>query len=809
MATIFQSLRSGLVRRPGVTLLAIATLALGTGANTAMFTVANAVLVRPLPYSEADRLVAVWSSPLDARNKWTSAYPDVADWRESARTLEGLAAFRADRATLRRGRDPQLLVGVAASADLFAILREQPERGRVLAAEDDRIGAPPVVVLSHEAWLEHFGADPQIVGSVIPLADQRVTVVGVMPPLFKFPVERARVDYYLPLAVASGDKITHRSDMFLRAVGRLSPAASVEQAQAELTNIASRLAATYPDTNATRTAWLTTLGTDLVGDVRPALLILQAAVLLVLLIACLNVASLLLANAAARRIDLAVRAALGASRARLAASSLVDTSALAVTGGVAGWLLSGWVIGLVQKSQPTILPRLADAAPDRRVLLLSLATAAIVTLMAGLLPALQAARADVIDALKSGGRGSSEGGRGVRARSTLVVVQVALSVALVLGAGLLLRSVVRLGRVDPGFDARDVSMIAIAPATARFPTPDDRNRYFARVVDELSRVPGLDAAAAITPMPFSGNESDTNFSIVGQPPAPRGQEPLADYRVASADYFRVMKIPVISGRAFRADDRAASTPVAIVNEAFVRRFLVQANPLDQSLVIGADPKDNPHPAPRRIVGVIGDASHTALDAPPVPEMYVPLMQERWATMEFVWRARPGSIAAVASAAREAIRRADAGEFVAEPRPVERLLAQSMARREFTLQLFGGFAALALGLSFVGMYGVMANAVTRRTREFGIRMALGARRLDVMQLVLRQGLTLAVVGLVAGMTAAALVAPLMARWFFGVAPTDALTFGVVPVIVTAVLLAACLVPARRATRVDPIVAVKSE
>jgi putative ABC transport system permease protein len=799
------SLRA-LLTRPGVTMLAIVTLALGIGANTAMFTVANAVLVRPLPYPDADRLVAIWSSPIGARNKWTSAYPDVADWRASLSALDGLAAFRADRATLRRGSDPQLLVGVAASSDLFRILGVEPERGRVLTADDDRLGAAPAVVLSHEAWQEYFDADPQIVGRAIPLADQSVTVVGVMPPLFKFPIERVRVDYYLPLAVASGEKITHRSDMFLRAIGRLSPRASVDQAQAELASVASRLGTAYPDTNATRTAWVTVLRDDLVGDVRPVLLMLQGAVLLVLLIACANVANLLLASASARRIDIAVRAALGASRARLAMLSLVDSGVLALAGGLAGWLLSGWVIDALQQNQPNLLPRLASASPDGRVLLLSVTTAAVVTLAAGLLPALQHARADVTDALKSMARGSSEGGRGTRARSTLVVVQVALSVALVLGAGLLLRSVGRLSQIQPGFDARDVSMTALAPALARFPTPDQRNRYFARVVDELTRIPGIESAAAITPMPFSGNESDTNFSIVGQPPAPRGQEPLADYRVAGAEYFRVMKIPVVAGRAFKDGDRAASAPVAIVNEAFVRRFLSQANPLDQSLVIGADPKDNPNPAPRRVVG---DASHTALDAPPVPEMYVPLMQEKWPTMEFVWRARPGSAAAVASSARDAIRRADAGEYVGEPRPMERLLAQSLARRQFTLELLGAFAALALVLASIGMYGVMAQAVTSRTREFGIRMAIGAQRIDIVRLVLRQGLVLAAAGLGAGLTGARLLAPLLSRWLFGVAPTDALTFLIVPVIVAAAILAACAVPARRATRVDPIVAVRAE
>ncbi|HKV99899.1 MAG TPA: FtsX-like permease family protein, partial [Vicinamibacterales bacterium] len=546
-----------------------------------------------------------------------------------------------------------------------------------------------------------------------------------------------------------------------------------------------------------------------VENVRQSLLVLVAAVGFVLLIACANVANLLIADASSRRVEIAVRAAMGASRARLAMRSLVDAGALAAFGGLGGWLLSGWVVSLVQKNQPSILPRLADAAPDSRVLFISVTTAAIVTLMAGVLPALQAARADVIDALKATARGSSEAGRGVRARSMLVIVQVALSVALVLGAGLLLRSAARLGRVDPGFDARDVSMIALAPAPARFPTPDVRNRYFARVVDELSRVPGIEAAAAITPLPFSGNESDTNFSIAGQPPAPRGQEPLADYRVASADYFRVMKIPVIAGRAFQDRDRAASTPVAIVNEAFVWRFLPQTNPLDQSLVIGADPKDNPNPAPRRIVGVVGDASHTALDTPPVPEMYVPLMQEKWATMEFAWRTRPGSVAPVAAAAREAIRRADAGEYVGEPRPMERLLAQSLARRQFTLELLGAFAALALVLASVGMYGVMAQAVTRRTREFGIRMAIGARRIDVVRLVLRQGLTLAAVGLAVGLACAWVFAPLLSRWLFGVAPNDAPTFLIVPLVVAAVILAACVIPAHRATRVDPIVAVRAE
>ena len=795
-------------KRPGVAIMATLALAIGIGANTAAFSVLDAVLLRPLPFPEPDRLVAVWSTPANAQTRWTSAYPDFADWRAQVRSFERLAAYTTDRSVLTDDRGPTPLVGTVASADLFPLLGVQPELGRTFTEEEDRVGAPPVAVLGHDAWVRDFRSDPAIVGSAISLGGRSVTVVGVMPAGFTFPVSRSSIDYYMPLVPARADKVALRSDMFLRAVARLAPGASADAARSELAGVAARLSSAY-EGNANRSAWLVGLHEDLVGSVRPSIALLVAAVALVLLVACANVANLLLAAGTSRRREMALRSALGAARRRLVAQLLVESALLVAAGATLGLLLAAWLLDLLVSLRPPGLPPLDGVGLDARVLLFTLASSTVVTLVAGLAPALQTSRSDLTQTLREGGRGSSDGRSVNRMRSALVVAQVGLSVVLLVAAGLLVRSIGRLRQVDPGFDANDVLTATLAPSPARFATADGRNAYFHRVLENVAATQGVEAAACIAPIPFGGGESDSTFTVVGGAPVSPGDEPIANYRVASADYFRVMRVPVLAGRALTASDDVLAPHVVVVNDAFVRRYFPDEDPVGRSLVIGADPRDNPNPPPRQIVGVVGDTRHTSLDIPPAPEMYVPMEQESWPTMDFVVRHQPRTGAVASAAMRDAMRGVDASEYVAEPRALTTLVDGSVARRELTTTLLGAFACVALLLSTIGIYGVMSYLVARRRHEIGIRMALGASATRVVRHVVGHALWLAGIGAVVGVGGALAASRSMEGMLFGIGTTDWASFAVGVLAPLAVAVISSVVPARAAVRIDPTEALRSE
>jgi predicted permease len=812
MVSLLPDLRYGvrmLLKQKMFTIIAMLSLAMGIGANTAIFSVVDSALIRPLPYPDAERLVAIWSSPGGARNKWTSAYPDYADWRNETHAFERVAAYNNDRTTLRNSQGSILLSGVVASADLFPLLGAQPQVGRAFSVAEDQPAAAPVVVLSYETWQRHFQADPNIVGSGILLGDRNVTVIGVMPPGFKFPANRAQVDYYLPLTPAVAEKAGRRSDMFLRCVARLKPGVTVAQAQTDLSLIAARLAASYPDSNANRTAWVSELREDWVGGARLALLVLFASAGLVLLIACANVANLLLARLTARWRELAVRSALGASRLRIAAQLGAESALLCLGGSALGTLLASWAAKALLKLQPAGVSGLIEGGVNFRVLLFTLAVSVVATIAAGISPILRVSRADLVGALKENSRGASDDMSASRLRSALVVAQVALSLMLLAGAGLALRSLAELRKVNPGFDARQVFTVTLTPSQTRFKAAGERNAYFGRVIDLLRSAPGVEFAAGVSPIPFGGSESDTNFSVVGRAPAPKGQEPQADYRVATADYFQALKIPVRQGRVFSDADGPRALPVVIINESFARRYFPNDNPLGKSLIIGADPKDNPNPAPRQIVGVVGDAYHSSLEAAPLPEFYVPVAQETWPSLDLVARYQQGFAGSIAAAMRDAVRNAGASEAIAEPRPFTALLDNSTRRREFSGLLLGAFAVVAFLLAIMGLYGVMSYAVARRTREIGIRIAMGAQTGDALSLILRQGMRLALAGIVIGLLGAFILTRLLASLLFGVNATDPLTFGGVSLLLAGVALAACWLPARRATKVDAMVALRCD
>ena len=804
MNTLLQDVRFGarvLWKRPGFTLVALAVLALGIGANTAIFSVVNAVLLRPLPYPGAERVVAfdAVNPPKGITDSSISA-PDFADLKAQTRSFEALAIYAAGNANLTGGDEPERVAVGYADADFFRVLGVGAARGRVLLPEDDRAGAAPVAVISHGLWVRRCGADPSAVGRRVELSARSLEVVGVMPPGFDFP-ERTEVWAPLQLDVSKEP----RDNRAYSVVGRLAPGVTLEAARAEADTVSARLAQAYPVTNAGWGVQLETLKDELVGRLKTTLFLLLAGVGLVLLIACANVANLLLARAAGRRREVALRLALGASRWRIARQMLTESVLLALAGGALGAGLSVWLTDLLVALAPADTPRLAEASADVRVLLFAAGASLLTGVVFGLAPALQASRADLGDALKEGSRGGG-GGRG-RVRSALVVAEVALSLLLLAGAGLLVKSFARLQSVDPGFDPSGVLTMRVSLPSARYKEPARKAEFYAALTERLKSLPGVEAAGATLSLPLGGSNLSVwrGFVREGRPATPETAE-NASFSVVTPDYFRAMRIPVRAGRGFTERDDASATKVVVVNETLARKVFPGEDPLGKHITIWRDEK-----FPREIVGVVGEAKPQGLDADPAFQMYVPHAQDAtWGGLSLAVRARGGTDpAALAQAVRSEVRALDRQLPPYDVKTMEQVVAGSTAYRRVTAFLMAGFAAAALLLAGVGLYGVVSYAVTERTREIGLRMALGAQRGHVVRLVVRRGMLLTLAGLCAGLVAAAALTRLMAGLLYGVSATDPAVYAVVSLLLAAVALVACLVPARRATKVDPMVALRYE
>ncbi|HEX8072779.1 MAG TPA: ABC transporter permease [Pyrinomonadaceae bacterium] len=812
MSTFGQDVRYGLRtlrKSPGFTAVAVLTLALGIGANTAIFSVVNAVVLRPLPYSEPERLVVPWGEKASLEHHTVVSYPDFADWRAQTQTLEGVAAYNQGGTLLWNDTgEPEPIRGASVSADLFPLLRVRPHLGRAFTNEEDRAGAAPTVVLGYDLWQRRFNADPRIVGRQIRLGSAGATVVGVLPPGFRFPVPAQKTEFLRPLAVALGERTTRRGSYSLRVVARLKPGVAAGQAEAEMRAIGARLEQQYPDEGFRLGARLVPLYEEVVGGVRSSLLVLLGAVGFVLLIACANVANLLLARAAGRYKEIAVRTALGASRGRVVRQLLTESVLLSVVGGVLGLLLALWGVDLLVAASPLDIPRLKDVGLDTNVLLFTAGVCVLTGLLFGLAPALQATKVDVQAALKEGTRGATGGAARGRTRGLLVVTEVALSLVLLVGAGLLGRSFMRLREVNPGFEPQNVLTTGISLARTKYPNEDAQRQAFEQIVARVAAVPGVEAAALIDPLPLSGSSSANTFVIGGRPvPAP-ADKPSANYRAISADYFRALRIPVLRGRAFTAQDAAKAPPVIIVNDWFARRFFPNQDPLGQRIMIERDPSEGQQPW-REIVGVVGDVRHESLTEPGGSEYYVPFAQEPAAYMDLVVRAAAADAPGLGAAVRDAVREVDREQYVPAVTPLTRLLAESVARRRFQLLLTGLFAAVALALASVGIFGVTTYTVAQRTHEIGVRMALGAQARDVLRLIVGQGMRLILAGVGLGLAAAWALTRVLAGMLYDVTPTDPATFVGVALLLSLVALAACLIPARRATRVDPLVAMRYE
>jgi predicted permease len=812
MQTIWQDLRFGLRtlrRKPGFTVVAIIALALGIGANTAIFSVVNSVLLRPLAYQDPAALVVINHDYPKINLKASVSAIGYTHYRDNAKSFESVVAMTGGGFNLTGGGDPEQVNGSRITHNFFSALGAEARLGRVFLPEEDQPGKNKVVVLSHGFWQRRFGADPGIVNKNITLNDESYTVVGVMPPNFQFGRELGQVvDLWTPIAFTpqqlSYNNLTNEN---LFVFARLKRGVTIGQAQAELDTIAANLRRQYLPWAASRSEWgLTTqyLSELVVGDIRLALWILMGIVGLVLLIACANVANLLLARAADRQKEMAIRTALGAGRRRVIRQLLTESALLASIGGAIGLLLAWLGITALVKVNQVQIPRVSEIGVDWRALAFTLGVSLLTGFVFGLVPALQISKADLHETLKEGGRTGSGGAR-AWVRNTLVVLEMALALVVLVSAGLLVRSFWRVQQINPGFAPQNtLAMSLVLPAT-KYKEPAQRVNFYKEALQRIRALPGVQSAGATSILPLSGNNSSGSFQIEGRITPPGQSSPHGDRWAATTDYFSTMRIPIIRGRFFDDRDMMESQPVAIVDETMARKYWPDEDPLGKRITFQGGPNN---PIWREIVGIVGHVKHKGLDGESRVQYYIPHSQTQNAFMSLVVRANvdPTSLT---GAVRGAIGGLDKDLPVFRVKTMEQFVSESMAQRRFAMALVGIFAAVALALACVGLYGVLSYSITQRLREIGIRMALGASGADVLRLVVGQGMLLALAGVALGSAAAFLLTRLMVSLLFGVTASDPLTFATIAALLTLVALVACFAPARRATRVDPIEALRYE
>jgi putative ABC transport system permease protein len=802
MGILLQDLRYGartLWKKPGFTLVAVLTLALGIGANSAIFSIVNSVLLRPLPYAQPERLVSVWP-------KQTISKFEYLEFKNQCQSFDQLAAYSGWSFTLTGAGAPEKIEGARTTANLFSTLGAQPFLGRTFLPGDDLPDHNHVVVLSYGLWQRSFGSDPSLVGRSITIDGESQTVVGIMPANFHFlnqPSEQAQI--WLPVSLdPSGEDFKAN---YLSAIGRLKTGATSQQALAEIRAIAGRLREAYPNVYPNAfgaSAKVIPLQEHLVGEVRTALLILLGVVGLVLLIACTNVANLLLARSASRYREVAIRTALGASRRRIVRQLLTESILLGVIGGTLGLLLAVWGVDVLVASLPKDMPRLEEIGVDVRVLGFTFALSILTGLVFGSLPALRSVKVDLHHALKEGARSSTMGAARHRLRSLLVVSEIALAVLLVTSAGLLLKSFWRLRQVNPGFNSENVLAMHLSPPESQYDKPETIRNFYEQVLGRISSSPGVLSVGAIHLEPLSGNNWNPGLKIEGRTVEAGASLPDVDWRVVTPDYFRAMDVPLVSGRFFNAEDQERAVGVALINETLARRFFAGEDPLGKRIQTAFEGKDKWV----TIVGVVGDTREQSLKAEANPQMYRPHAQFPLAPMVVMVRTAmsPQNIAAIV---RGEVWAVDKEVAISDVRPLSQVVSTSISEQRFNTWLLAGFSLLALILAAVGIYGVIAYSITERTQEIGIRMALGAQASDVLRMVLGEGLKLTLLGVGLGLLCALAATRLLVSLLFGVSPTDPATLVGVSALMTVVALLACYIPARRATRVDPMVALRYE
>jgi predicted permease len=823
MDTLIQDLRFAsrtLLKRPAFTLIAVLTLALGIGANTAIFSVVSSVLLRPLPFRNADRLVVIWSSnpefaqKIGFPDKLPVSPPTFYEWKQ-ARSFEKMAMVRSSRASLTGEGDPEMLGAVDVSGEFFQVLGTPALIGRTLQPADDESGRGTAAVLSHALWQRRFGGDQRVVGKTIRLNDMPSTIVGVMPPEFQFPrgaeMPRgygftARPDIWIPLAL-SPEQRQSRYNRSQLAIGLLRPGVSIAAAQAELEPISLRVQSTFPDSDMGWHVRVDSLPEQLVGDVKPALLILLTAVGLVLLIACVNVANLLLAQSATRQREIAVRTALGAGRGRVVRQLLTESALLSFLGGGIGLLVGFWGLKLFARWIPQDVPMGGEIALNAQILGFTLAATLLTAAIAGLFPALHMTRPDLAESLREGTRAGSSTSQSGRVRSSLVVLETALAVLLVVGAGLLVRSFARLTAIDPGFRTEGVLTFQIVLPESQFQKKSQIVAYTNAVVERLRALPGVDHAGMVSNIPMSGQEDIRDFTIEGRPRPNPGEAPFADFRRTTPGYFETMRIRLAKGRLFSEGDMAETAPpVALIDESLARAYWPDEDPVGKRFRVGSY-EDTFSPW-ITVVGVVENVRHSGLHVQPRPQLYLP--QGRFPTNYLYYVAHTnGDLESLMRDVRPAVYSVSRDVPIDKMRSMEQIVDESIAGRRFNMVLLGIFAGLALTLAVVGIYGVTSYSVVQRTREMALRLALGAQPARVLGMVLWEAGVLAGIGLAAGLILAFGVTRLMASLLFGVPATDPATFGAVAVGLALVSLLAAYVPGRKATQVDPMVTLRSD
>ncbi|HEV2830126.1 MAG TPA: ABC transporter permease [Pyrinomonadaceae bacterium] len=823
MHKVWQDLRYGvrmLLKNPGITFVVILALALGIGANTAIFSVVDAVLLRPLPYPESDRLVFL-NETSRSMDEISVSYPNFTDWRNQNQSFEKIGVYNRSSYNLTGVGEAERIVTGQMSADLFAALRVNPALGRLFTNDEDKPGAAPVVVLGDPLWQRRFGGQAGILNQQLTLNGKSYTVIGIMPPGFQFPT---RVEMWVPVGQLSGEPSWQQRGNHpgLYGVARLKPGVTFAQAKAEMDNIASNLEKQYQDSNAGNGIGVRPLLEIFASDIRRALWVLFAAVAFVLLIACANIANLLLARAQSRQKEMAIRAAMGAGRWRIARQLLTESVLLALIGGSLGILFARWGIALILYISPDAIPRAKEISLDWRVLAFTIGLSFVTGVLFGLVPALQAGVVDVHETLKETGRGTS-GKHWLR--SSLVIAEVATTLVLLVGAGLMIRSFYRLQKVNPGFSYDHLTSFSVALPQKKYANNEQQEQFYNRLLENLRGLPGVEATAAASGLPLGNNGWQTSFTVDGQPPPPREQTPLMEACLVTPDYFRTMNIPLRSGRYFNDhDDRSAligkdlskysetereiaALNSIVIDEEFARRYWPNEEAVGKRIRLGND--TDPKTPVLTVLGVVGRVKMEGLgtDSKRV-QGYFPYAQIPSGGMTVILKSA-GDPNQLIAAVRQQVKAVDPDQPIYSIRSMDDIRAESVAPERLNLTLLSLFAGIALVLAIVGIYGVMSYTVTQRTHEIGIRMAIGAQPRDVFRMVIRQGMMLALIGVACGLVGAFGLTRLMASMLFGVEPTDPATFGAIAVLLTGVALIACYVPGRRATKVDPVVSLRYE
>jgi putative ABC transport system permease protein len=804
MDAMMQDLKFALAmlrKNPLFTIVVVLTLALGIGANTAMFSIVNAVLLEPLPYRDPGRLVMIWEHRLDSDDARNVVAPaNFVAWREQAKSFESMAAFGERRVIVGTGEGSESLIERMASATLLPMLGVQAVAGRTFTLDEDEPGAPNTAMLSFGLWQRRYGGRADIIGSSIQIGGQPYTVVGVLPRDFRF-FEPA--DVWVTFRFPPETRTTRGRS--LHAIARLKPGVTLEEAQREMAALAQRQIEVFPDLETNWTASAFPLQADLVGDVRPALLVLTGAVGFLLLIACANVANLLLARAAAREREIAIRTSLGATPRRLIQQLLTESVLLGVLGGIAGLVIALWGTRTLLSLIPPDIPiaRLDTVSIDGKVLAFTMLVAIATGVIFGLVPALPAVRHATHEALKEGGRSNAIGRRGGRLQGALVAAELAFAVVLLAGAGLMLRSFTRLRQVNPGFEPQHALAATIALPTSKYGQESSVIAFYSAAEQRIASLPGVRSVGAINYLPLSGERSASSFHVADRPAPPRGQEPTGDMRAVTPGYFRAMGIPLIAGRFLTDADDDHAPKVAVVSQTLARTFWPKENAIGKHLLYEWDGDQDVE-----IVGVVGDVHHTGIADEPKMEIYRPLRQFTYWGMTIVIRTT-GDPLAFTGAVRSAVREVDRDQPIARLQPLETFVAQALGKSRLDTMLFGTFAGLGLVLAVVGIYGVISYGVSQRTHEIGVRVALGARSGDVLRLIVRRGARLALIGVGIGLVAAFALTRLMRSLLFAVSPSDPMTYAAIIVLLVTVALVASWLPARRAARIDPLAALRQE